>query len=166
VAATSSQVFSVLILAIGHSCGGNFLRLVFHDATTGVAGAGQKTKQPLKLEQLEKSTVYIYLQSGSLLWSCLDPKIFLEKNSCITFVVIWQILSNHGLIRLKRFILTFTGKLCEWLFFLPTFNVSCMRPKIRYDGYCIIFFGCFGELNMTFVYLWLQAYRVLTCPCR
>jgi hypothetical protein len=42
---------------------------------------------------------------------------FLEKNFCSNFIVIWQNLSKHGLTRPKRFVLTFTDKLCNWLFF-------------------------------------------------
>ena len=34
-------------------------------------------------------------------------------------------LSNHGVVRLKRFVSQFTCKLCNW-FFLSTFNVLCM----------------------------------------
>ena len=38
-------------------------------------------------------------------------------------------LSNHGVIRLKRFISRFTCKLCNW-FFSSTFNASYMCPNI------------------------------------
>jgi hypothetical protein len=40
------------------------------------------------------------------------PK-FLSKCYCSVFVVIWQILSNHGLIRLKRFVSSISSKLCN-----------------------------------------------------
>jgi hypothetical protein len=44
-------------------------------------------------------------------WGCVQIRNIWGKNSCNTFVVIWQNLSNHELIRLKRFISTFTDKL-------------------------------------------------------
>ena len=44
-----------------------------------------------------------------------------------TFVCIW-------LTRLKRFVSQITDKLCNQLFYLATFNTSCMRSKIRCDG--------------------------------
>jgi hypothetical protein len=42
---------------------------------------------------------------------CVQFRNTWGKYSCSTFVVIWQNLSNHKLIRLKRFISTFTDKL-------------------------------------------------------
>jgi hypothetical protein len=61
------------------------------------------------------------------------PK-FLAKRYCSVFVVIWQILFNHGLIRLKRFVSSISSKLCNYIYFLSIFNASYMRPKIRCDG--------------------------------
>ena len=43
-------------------------------------------------------------------------------------------MSNYGLIRLKRFILSFTAKLCNWFFSLTTFNASYICLKIWCDG--------------------------------
>ena len=37
--------------------------------------------------------------------------------NCSTFVVIWQLISNHEQIKLKRFVSLFTLKLCNKLFF-------------------------------------------------
>jgi hypothetical protein len=44
------------------------------------------------------------------------PK-FLAKRYSSVFVVIWQILSNHGLIRLKRFVSSISSKLCNYVYF-------------------------------------------------
>jgi hypothetical protein len=44
------------------------------------------------------------------LFSCEN---FWGKNHVALFVVIWQKLSNHGLTGLKRFVSTFTDKLCN-----------------------------------------------------
>jgi hypothetical protein len=43
--------------------------------------------------------------------NCVQIRNIRGKYSCSTFVVIWQNLSNHELIMLKRFISTFTDKL-------------------------------------------------------
>jgi hypothetical protein len=40
-------------------------------------------------------------------------EIFWRKIPVALFVVIWQNLSNHGLTRFKRFVSTFTDKLCN-----------------------------------------------------
>ena len=53
---------------------------------------------------------------------------------CSIFVCIWYLVSNYGLIRLKRFILSFTAKLCNWFFSLTTFNASYICLKIWCDG--------------------------------
>ena len=43
-------------------------------------------------------------------WPCLVPKRF---RYCSTFVCLWQILSNYGLTRIKRFVSRFPAKLCS-----------------------------------------------------
>jgi hypothetical protein len=43
----------------------------------------------------------------------LDVIFFLQNGHRIFFVVIWQILSNHGIIRLKRFVSSILSKLCN-----------------------------------------------------
>jgi hypothetical protein len=50
---------------------------------------------------------------SQLEWSsdCVQIRNILEKYSCSTFVVICQNLSNHKLIKLKRFVSTFADKL-------------------------------------------------------
>jgi hypothetical protein len=62
-------------------------------------------------------------------WLCLDP-IFFGFWHCNIFVFIWQILSNHRVTRLKKFVSRFTDKL--FLFSL-IFNVLCMCRKIWCD---------------------------------
>jgi hypothetical protein len=44
------------------------------------------------------------------LWACLVPKFF-GKHYCSNFVVIWQVLSDHGLTRFKRFVSWISSKL-------------------------------------------------------
>jgi hypothetical protein len=66
------------------------------------------------------------------------------KVTVASFVVIWQNLFNYGLTRLKRFVPTFTDKLCNYLSFLPTFNAPCMRRKIWCDGWKRKYFGLEG----------------------
>jgi hypothetical protein len=51
----------------------------------------------------------------------LVPKFLAKWHCSAFFVVIWQLVSNHGLIRLKRF-------------FSSIFNALCIRPKIRCNG--------------------------------
>jgi hypothetical protein len=63
------------------------------------------------------------------------------KVTVASFIVIWQNLSDYGLTRLKIFVSTFTDKLCNYLSFLPTFNVPCMRRKIWCDGWKRKYFG-------------------------
>jgi hypothetical protein len=60
-------------------------------------------------------------------------KNFLRFGYCSTFVCIWQLMSNHRLIWRKRFVLWFTTKLCNYLFFLSIFNVPYICSKIRCD---------------------------------
>jgi hypothetical protein len=43
----------------------------------------------------------------------LDVNFFLQNGTIAFFVVIWQILFNHGLIRLKRFVSSISSKLCN-----------------------------------------------------
>ena len=52
---------------------------------------------------------------------------------CSTFVCLWQILSNHRLIRVKRFISQFTNKLYNQFLFSSKFNTPCIQCKIRCD---------------------------------
>jgi hypothetical protein len=40
-------------------------------------------------------------------------QIFLQNSTVAIFVVIWQILFNHGLIRLKSFVSSISSKLCN-----------------------------------------------------
>jgi hypothetical protein len=42
----------------------------------------------------------------------LDQKI-LQNDTVTSFVVIWQLVSNHGVIRLKRFVSSISSKLCN-----------------------------------------------------
>ena len=56
-----------------------------------------------------------------------DANFFANEHGSI-FVVIWQLVSNHSLIRLKRFVS------CNKFYFLFIFNASYMRLKIRCDG--------------------------------
>ena len=58
---------------------------------------------------------------------------FFWKWYCSTFVVIWQLVSNHSLIRFKRFVSWILFKLCN-IYVLFIFNTSCMCLKIRCDG--------------------------------
>ena len=66
---------------------------------------------------------------------------------CSIFVFIWQILSNHKLTRIKRFVSWFTDKLCNWFLFSSIFNASCMCRKIRCDGESWKLFRFRVELN-------------------
>jgi hypothetical protein len=43
---------------------------------------------------------------------CLVGKNFLDSGT-VAFCFIWQLLFNHGLIRLKRFVSRFHGELCN-----------------------------------------------------
>ena len=54
-----------------------------------------------------------------------------EKVVVACFGFIWQLLYNHGVISLKRFVSSFTTKLCNQLYFLIIFNTPCMYGKIR-----------------------------------
>ena len=56
-----------------------------------------------------------------------------EKVVVARFGFIWQLLSNHKVISLKRFVSSFTTKLCNQLYFLTIFNTPCMYRKIRCD---------------------------------
>jgi hypothetical protein len=59
-------------------------------------------------------TVYWHLVVSQVsLRPRLVVKIFEKKILVTLFVVIWHNLSNHGLTRLKRFVSTFTDKLCN-----------------------------------------------------
>jgi hypothetical protein len=40
-------------------------------------------------------------------------QFFLQNNPVARFVVIWQLVSNYGLIRLKRFVSSISSKLCN-----------------------------------------------------
>ena len=77
---------------------------------------------------------------------------------CSTFVFIWQILFNHGVIRLKRFISQISDKLCNYFLFLSLFNASCMRPKIRCDVTENL--KKFYELNK----VWIFRLTLTECP--
>ena len=55
---------------------------------------------------------------------------FLENWHCSIFACIWQILSNHRLTRLKKFILSIPAKLCNYFLFSSIFNTSCICLKI------------------------------------
>jgi hypothetical protein len=39
--------------------------------------------------------------------------IFLQNDTVVNFVVIWQLVSNHNLIKLKRFVSSISFKLCN-----------------------------------------------------
>ncbi len=62
-------------------------------------------------------------------------------------------LSNHGVIRLKRFVSQFTCNLCNW-FFLSIFNALCMCPNIWCDR-------IFGSLKGTKHSLYLADFEKL-----
>jgi len=66
--------------------------------------------------RLPASSSKIQINKNSLcthvLRPCLVPNFFQNKNST-TFVCIWQILSKHVLIRLKRFVSSILTKLCN-----------------------------------------------------
>jgi len=66
-------------------------------------------------------------------WGELVSIFFLQNGHCRIFFCIWQILSNYGLTRLKRFVSQITGKLYNYLFILSIFNTSYMCCKIRCD---------------------------------
>jgi hypothetical protein len=67
---------------------------------------------------------------------------------CSTFVCLWQIISNHKLIRIKRFISRFTGKLYNLFLFSSIFNTLCMCHKIWCDEESWnLFFWFLDELN-------------------
>jgi len=71
------------------------------------------------------------------------PKNF-GKHYCSIFVCIWQILSNHGVTRIIRFVSQITDKLCNQFLFLFIFNAPCMGCKIRCDGESWKFLALFG----------------------
>jgi hypothetical protein len=48
-----------------------------------------------------------------LVLGLVQLQIFLQNDHVARFVVIWQLVSNHGLIRLKRFISSISSKLCN-----------------------------------------------------
>jgi hypothetical protein len=77
---------------------------------------------------------------------------FLAKCNCSTFVVSWELVSNHGLIRLKRFVSSISSKLCNQFYFLSIFNASCIRPKIRRDGESTVLLQIFLHLNWALVW--------------
>ena len=77
---------------------------------------------------------------------CLVQKNLQNRNSS-TFVCIWQILSNHELTRLKRFVSSIPTKLCNYFLFSSIFNTSCMRLKIWCDGESKKFCKFFWKLN-------------------
>ena len=62
----------------------------------------------------------------------------LDFGIVVYFVVIWQLISNHKLIRLKRFILYEIVSVISY--FLTIFNISYMCLKIWCNRYCRIFF--------------------------
>jgi hypothetical protein len=70
---------------------------------------------------------------ASLVMSIWALSKFLAKCNCSIFVVIWQLVSNHGLIRLKRFVSSISSKLCNLFYFLSIFNALYIRPKIQCD---------------------------------
>ena len=61
-------------------------------------------------------------------------------STVVHLVVIWQLMSNYGLIRIKR--LSRAKQLYYIIsYFLTLFNAQCMYSKIRCDGYRRNFFG-------------------------
>jgi hypothetical protein len=67
---------------------------------------------------------------------------------CSTFVCLWQILSNYRLIRVKRFISRFTGKLyISFCFYLYLMLHAC---AVRFDVTEKLenFLVFLGELNL------------------
>ena len=64
-----------------------------------------------------------------------SSRFFFEFSTVAYFIVIWQLMSNYELIRLKRSVSSFMFKLCNELFFSTAFNAPCICPKIRYDDY-------------------------------
>jgi hypothetical protein len=57
----------------------------------------------------------------------------LEFDYCSTFVCIWQLVYNHGLIWLKRFVSYLQPNCVISYFFLSIFNAPYMCLKIRCD---------------------------------
>jgi hypothetical protein len=57
----------------------------------------------------------LQIRTPRFTWSqgCVIFAKSMWKVTVASFVVIWQNLSNHGLTRLKRFVSTFTDKLCN-----------------------------------------------------
>jgi hypothetical protein len=62
-------------------------------------------------QRLEGASAVVVTASETALRAGLDVNFFLQNGYGSFFVVIWQILSNHGLIRLKRFVSSISSKL-------------------------------------------------------
>ena len=56
---------------------------------------------------------------------------FWQNGHCSIFVVIWQIVSNHSLIRLKRFVSWISSKLCnQFYFYLYLMLHACVKDSM------------------------------------
>ena len=62
---------------------------------------------------------------------------FFEFDYCSVFVVIWQLVFIHELIRFKRFISLFTVELCNQLFLSTVFNIFYVCIQ-RFDVICTV----------------------------
>jgi len=71
-----------------------------------------------------------------------SSRIFFEFSTVAYFIVIWQLMSNYRLIRLKRFFSSFTVKLCNELFFQLhlMLHVYVQRFDMMIIGTLAIFF--------------------------
>jgi hypothetical protein len=96
---------------------------------------------------------YLNKPSIKILSSWDNPvceSLFFRKRTVAIFVVIWQNLSNYGLTRLKRFVSTFTYKLCNYLSFLPTFNTHVFKDSMWWVKEKIFWFAWEGNTPLPY----------------
>jgi hypothetical protein len=58
----------------------------------------------------------------------------LEFGCCSTFVCIWQLVSNHGLIWLKKILLVIYNQTVQLVIFLSIFNVPYIYQRFDVMG--------------------------------
>ena len=79
-----------------------------------------------------------YISESDVIYSqaLFSWNFFFEFRNCSTFIVIWQLISNHRLIRYKDSSRCLQLNCVISYFFPTTFNTSCICPKIRCNRYC------------------------------